>query len=163
MSKLPPKQKDSGSFIIPCSIGDRYVGRTLFDLGLSVNLIPNSIFLKLGMGNARLTIMILQLVDRSHVCPEGRIKDVIVKVDKFIFLVDFLILDCEADENTPIILGRSFLVTGCILIDCEKGEFTMRMVDQSVTINVFNILKYVDDFDECHYIEYIDSLEEVGT
>ncbi|XP_039023040.1 uncharacterized protein LOC120155585 [Hibiscus syriacus] len=133
MTKLLLKQKDPGSFAILCSIGDRYVGRTLCDLGSSINLMPKSIFLKLGMGNAQPTTVILQLVDQSHVRPEGRIEDVIVKMDKFVFL------------------------------DYEKREFTMRVTDQSVMINVFNTLKYVDDSEECHYIEDVDSLEDAGT
>ncbi|XP_039025194.1 uncharacterized protein LOC120158414 [Hibiscus syriacus] len=72
------------------------------------------------------------IVDRSHVRLEGRIKDVIVKVDKFLFPADFLILDCEDDDNVPIISGHLFLATGHILIDFEKGEFTMRVPDQSL-------------------------------
>ena len=66
---------------------------------------PKSIFLKLGIGMARPTSVILQLADHSHVRMEGRIEDVIVKVDKFMFPMDFLILDCEVDTNAPIILG----------------------------------------------------------
>ncbi|XP_039060467.1 uncharacterized protein LOC120204447 [Hibiscus syriacus] len=163
MSKNPLKQKDPGRFIIPCSISDTYVERALYDLGSNINLMPDSIFLKIGMGNARLTTVTLQLADRSHVCPEGRIEDVIVIVDKFVFPVDFLILDCEANENAPIILGRPFLATRRILIDCAKGEFTMRVADQIIIINVFNTLKYIDDFKECHYIEDINSLDEAGT
>ncbi|XP_039062926.1 uncharacterized protein LOC120207551 [Hibiscus syriacus] len=130
MSKLPSKKKDPSIFVIPCSISDRF-GRVFCDLGSHVNLMHKSIFLKLGMSNAQPTTVILQLADRSHVRPEGRIEDVIVKVDKFVFPDDFLILDFEADKNGSIILGRPFLVTGRILIDCENGEFTMRVADQS--------------------------------
>ncbi|KAL4368063.1 hypothetical protein GQ457_05G015080 [Hibiscus cannabinus] len=160
LSNLPPKRKDPGSFIIPCAIGENFVGKALCDLGSSVNLMPKAIFLKLGMGNVRPTSVILQLADRSHVRPEGRVEDAIVRVDKFVFPVDFLILDCEVDANAPIILGRPFLATGRILIDCEKGELTMRVADQSVTVNVFRTLKYVDDSSECHHILEMESLLE---
>ncbi|XP_039020858.1 uncharacterized protein LOC120152799 [Hibiscus syriacus] len=163
MSNLPPKKKDPDIFVIPCSIGDRYVGRALCDLGSKVNLRPKSIFFKLGMGNARPSTVILQLTDWSQVCPEGRIEDVIVKVHKFLFPADFLIPYCETDQNAPIILGRPLLAMGRIIIDCEKGGFTMRVVDQSSMIKVFNTLKYVDDYEECHYIGDVDSLEEAGT
>ena len=61
--------------------------------------------------------------------PKEKNEDILVKVDKFIFPADFLILDCEADINTPIILGRPFLATGKTLIDVEKGELTMQMHD----------------------------------
>ncbi|XP_060964044.1 uncharacterized protein LOC115699948 [Cannabis sativa] len=116
-SKIPPKLKDPGSFTIPCSIGGRDVGRALRDLGASINLMPISIFKKLGIGEACPTTVTLQLADRSMAHPEGKIEDVLVQVDKFIFLGDFIILDYEADRDVPIILGRPFLTTGRTLID----------------------------------------------
>ncbi|XP_039046754.1 uncharacterized protein LOC120187023 [Hibiscus syriacus] len=108
INKLLPKQNDPGIFSIPCSIHDKYIGRVLYDLGSSINLMPKSILLNLGKGNARPTTMILQLADRSHVRPEGRIEDVIVNVDNFVFPADFLILDYEVEDNAPIILGDLF-------------------------------------------------------
>ncbi|KAK8569208.1 hypothetical protein V6N12_007740 [Hibiscus sabdariffa] len=75
LGEIPTKRNDPGSFIIPCSIGDNYVGKALCDLGLSVNLMPKSVFMKLGMGIARPTTVILQLADRSHVRPEGKIEE----------------------------------------------------------------------------------------
>ncbi|KAK8574933.1 hypothetical protein V6N12_062610 [Hibiscus sabdariffa] len=149
---LPMKKKDTGCFIIPCSIGDNFMGNTLCDLGSSVNLMPKVEFKKIGIGIERPTIVILQLADRSHVRPKGKVEDVIVKVGKFVFSVDFLILDCEVDDKAPIILGHPFLATGRILIDCEKGDFTMRVADQTVTINVFNTLRYMDDQEEFQYL-----------
>ncbi|XP_062088966.1 uncharacterized protein LOC133795533 [Humulus lupulus] len=129
-SKIPPKLKDPGSFTIPCSIGGRDVGRALCDLGASINLMPMSIFKKLGIGEAKPTTVTLQLADRSMAHPEGKIEDVLVQVDKFIFPADFIILDYEADREVPIILGRPFLATGRTLIDVQKGELTMRVNDQ---------------------------------
>ncbi|KAE8694437.1 hypothetical protein F3Y22_tig00110783pilonHSYRG00231 [Hibiscus syriacus] len=160
LSKLPPKRHDPSNFINPCSIGNKFDGKALCDLGSSVNLMPKSIFVKLGIGNARPTSVILQLADYSHVHPEGRIEDVIVRVDKFVFPVDFLILDCEVDATAPIILGRPFLATGRILIDCERGELTMRVVDQHVTVNIFRSLKYMDDSEECQSIFEVDTTVE---
>ena len=94
-------------------------------MGASINLMPKLVFQKLGIRKARPTIVMLQLVDRSYVRPEGKIEDILVKVDKFIFPADFLILDCKADINTPIILRRPFLATWKAVIDVEKGELTM--------------------------------------
>ena len=71
----------------------------LCDLGASINLIPLTIFKKLGLIKAKLTIVMLQLVDRSLKHPRGIIEDVLVKVDKFIFLVDFIVLDIEDDKK----------------------------------------------------------------
>ncbi|KAK8499660.1 hypothetical protein V6N12_002132 [Hibiscus sabdariffa] len=153
LGDIPPKRNDPGSFIIPCSIGDNYVGKALCDLGSSVNLMPKSVFMKLGMGIARPTTVILQLADRSHVRPEGKVEDLLVKVGKFVFPADFLILDCEEDHKAPIILGRPFLATGRIIIDCEKGGFTMRVGDQTMTINVYNTIRYMDNDEECHSLQ----------
>ena len=84
-SKIPQKIKDSGSFTIPCSIGTKYSGKALYDLGASINLMPLSMFKQLGVGECRPTTVTLQLADRSHAYPEGNIEYVLVKVDKFIF------------------------------------------------------------------------------
>ena len=81
---------------------------------------PMSIFKKLNLGEARLTIVTLQLEDRSLTHPRGIIEDVLVKVDKFNFLEYFIILDMEEDKEVPIILGRPFIATGRALIDVQK-------------------------------------------
>ncbi|XP_015388567.2 uncharacterized protein LOC107178198 [Citrus sinensis] len=119
-SKIPQKLKDLGSFTIPCSIGTRYNGKALCDLGVSINLMSLSIFKQLGVEECRPTTVTLQLADISHAYPEGKIEDVLVKVDKFIFPMDFIVLDFEADKKVPIILGRPFLATGKTLIDVQK-------------------------------------------
>ncbi|KAJ9556723.1 hypothetical protein OSB04_011337 [Centaurea solstitialis] len=83
-----------------------------------------------GIGEARPTTISIQLANKSIVWPKGKIEDVLVRVDKFIFPADFIILDCEVDTDNPIILGRPFLATGRTLIDVQKGELTMRVQDQ---------------------------------
>jgi len=107
-SKMPQKLKDPGSFTIHCSIGTKYSGKTLCGLGASINLMTLSEFKQLGVGEVRPTTVTLQCAARSHVYPEGKIEDVLVKVDKFFFLVDFIVLDFEANKEVPIILGRPF-------------------------------------------------------
>ena len=119
-SKIPKKLKDPRSFTILCSIGTRYNGISLCDLGANINLMPLFVFKQLGVGKCRAATVTLQLADKSHAYPEGKIEDVLVKVDKFIFLVDFIILDFEADKKVPIILGRPFLATRKTLIDVQK-------------------------------------------
>ena len=103
--KLPQKLKDLGSFTIPCTIGNAIFERALCDLGASINLMPLSIFKRLGLGEARPTTVTLQLPDRSLKHPRGIIEDVLVKVNKFIFPADFIVLDMEEDKEIPIILG----------------------------------------------------------
>ena len=86
-------------------------------MGASINLMPLSIFRRLGLGEARPTTVTHQLADRSLKHPSGVIEDVLVKVDKFIFPAYFIILDMEGDKEIPIILGRPFLETSGALID----------------------------------------------
>ena len=120
--KLPPKVKDPGSFTIPCTIGQLSFDKCLCDLGASINLMPLSIFMQLGLPELKPTNMSLQLADRSVTYPRGIVEDVLVKVDKLIFPADFVILDFEEDKKIPIILKRPFLATGWTLIDVLKGE-----------------------------------------
>ena len=95
--KLPQKVKDPGSFTIPCTIGDSKFEKLFCDLGASINLIPLSVFRKLGLGEVKPTTISLQMANRSLTFPRSVIEDMLVKVDKFIFLVDFVVLDIEED------------------------------------------------------------------
>ena len=125
--KLPPKLKDRGSFTIPCAIGNSLFEKALCDLGAIINLMVWSIFKKLKLGEARPTIVTLQLADRSLTRLRGIIEDVLVKVDKFIFPANFIILDMEKEKEVPIIIGRPFLAMGSALIDVQKGELRLRV------------------------------------
>ncbi|XP_062100726.1 uncharacterized protein LOC133806646 [Humulus lupulus] len=127
--KLPQKLRDLGSFTIPCTIGNFESMNALCDLGASINLMPFSVFRRLKLGEARPTTTTLQLANRSIAHPRGIIEDVLVKVDKFIFPADFIVLDMEEDANVPIILGRPFLATGRALIDVSKGELRVDVVN----------------------------------
>ncbi|KAK8569133.1 hypothetical protein V6N12_007665 [Hibiscus sabdariffa] len=133
-NKIPVKKTDPGSFTIECFIGQNYPTKALCDPGASINLMPKSVFRKLGIGEAKPTTVMLQLADHSYVQPEGKIEDILVKVDKFIFSADFLILDCEADENAPIILGRPFLSTSRAVIDFDKDEIVFKVDDDQVNV-----------------------------
>ena len=117
---------------------------------------PLSLFKQLGVGECRPTIVTLQLADRSHAYLEGKIDDVLVKVDKFIFPVDFIVLDFKADKEVPIILGRPFLATGKTLIDVQKGDLTMRVNDQQVTFNVLEAMKNPDEVECCNFLSVVD-------
>ncbi|KAL0411123.1 UNVERIFIED_CONTAM: hypothetical protein Slati_3702000 [Sesamum latifolium] len=142
-NKLPPKLKDPGSFSIPCTIENINFDKALCDLGVNVNLMPYSIFEKLGMHELTTTIITLQLVDRSIKYFRRIVEDVLVKVGKFIIPVDFIVLDMEEDVNMPLILGRPFLATSRALIDVQKGQLTLRVNDEHVVFNVFKPLKYL--------------------
>ncbi|XP_062103161.1 uncharacterized protein LOC133814182 [Humulus lupulus] len=132
--KLPQKLRDPGSFTIPCTIGN----------------------FKLGLGEARPTTVTLQLANRSIKHHRGIIEDVLVKVDKFIFLGDFIVLDIEEDADVSIILGRPFLAMGQKLIDVQKGELRLRVQGDEVVFNVFKAMSYHKASDNCFSIDVIE-------
>ena len=118
---LVQNKEDPGAFTIPCTIGLLHFVKALCDLGASINLMPLSIYKRLGLGDPKPVVMRLLMADRSIKRPIGILHDVLVKVESFIFLADFFILDCEVDFEVLIILGRPFLSTGRALVDMEKG------------------------------------------
>ncbi|KAJ9567940.1 hypothetical protein OSB04_003906 [Centaurea solstitialis] len=154
-NKLPPKLKDPGSFTIPIQIGDLVFGKALCDLGASINLMPLSIFRKLGLGDIKPTRVTLQLADRSIRRPYGIIEDVLTKVEKFYFPVDFIVLDMEEDVDVPLILGRPFLATGGAIIDVQGGKLTLRVGDEQTVFNVFNCVRGQSNVDSCYNIDVI--------
>ncbi|GJV17331.1 reverse transcriptase domain-containing protein [Tanacetum coccineum] len=127
LKKLPEKIGDPGRFLILCDFSefDNYLA--LFDLGASINLMPLSIWKKLGFSCLTETKMVLELADRIISKPTGVAENVFIKVGKFYFLADFVVLDFIADPRVPIILGRPFLRTAHALIDVYEGEITLRM------------------------------------
>ncbi|XP_022868743.1 uncharacterized protein LOC111388295 [Olea europaea var. sylvestris] len=158
LKKLPPKLKDPGSFTIPCIIGSNYFEHSLCDLGASVNLMPLSVYRSLGLGEAKPTIISLQLTDRSIKRPKGITEDVLVKVDKFIFSTNFIILDMKEDSNIPLIFGRTFLATGRAPIDVYDGNMIIRVDNEQVIFNVFKAMKYQLTSDACCQVDVLEEL-----
>lgn len=156
-NKLPPKLKDPGSFSIPCVIGNLDFSKVLCDLGASINLMPYSVFKKLDLGEVKPTTISLQLADRSIKYPRGVVEDVLIKVEKFYFPADFVVLEMEEDHEVPLILGRPFLATGRTLIDVQKGELILRVNDEQVKFNVFKAIKHPMDNDICSFIDVIEN------
>ena len=117
---LPEKMKDPGSFTIPCTIGNSEMGRALCDSGANINLMPLSIVKRLNLGELTPTAMTLQMADKTLAQPEGILENVFIKVRKFIFPVDFVVIDIEEDKQVPLLLGRPFLATRAALIDVKK-------------------------------------------
>jgi len=104
------------------TIGNLTVERAFLNLGASINLIPLSMLKKIGNVEVRPTRMTLQLANRSIKYPYGIVEDLIVKVDKFLFPVDFVVMDMEKDAEVPLILGRSFKKTVRVIIDLIKEK-----------------------------------------
>ncbi|XP_035834251.1 uncharacterized protein LOC118482724 [Helianthus annuus] len=154
LNKLPQKKIDPGSFTIPCSIGRSPVHNALADLGASINLMPASMFDRLGLGKTSPTKMSIQLADRSIKHPQGVIENLLVKVGDFVFLADFVILDMEEDTDVPLILGRPFHATAHAMVDMSDGKLTLRVGDKEMT---FRVGKRVED-DPVNYMDVIDSI-----
>ncbi|GKE41736.1 reverse transcriptase domain-containing protein [Tanacetum coccineum] len=117
LNKLPEKLGDPDKFLIPCDFPGMDECLALADLGASINLMPLSMWKKLSLPELTLTCMTLELADRLITQPIGISKDVYLKVGKFKFLADFVVVDFDADPRVPLILLRSFLKTGRALID----------------------------------------------
>ncbi|XP_022895371.1 uncharacterized protein LOC111409570 [Olea europaea var. sylvestris] len=154
--KLSPKLKYPGSFTVHCTIGEVNFDKALCYLGTSINLMPLSVFKKLGLGKAKANTMTSQLADRSLTHPRGIIEEVLFKVEKFIFPTDFLILDMEEDKDIPLILGSSFLSSSKTLIDLHKGQLILRLGEEQISFNVFKVMKLPIKSDSCFQIDVID-------
>ena len=153
---LLAKMKDPGNFTIPCSIGKYEFKEALCDLGASINLMPLSVVQRLSLGKLTPTAITLQMSDRSIAQPEGVLEDVLVKVGKFIFPVDFVVIKMEEDTQVPLLLGRPFLATGAALIDVKKGELTLRVGDEAIQFNLNKILTQPDvDAENCIAVDSI--------
>ncbi|KAK4737348.1 hypothetical protein R3W88_001045 [Solanum pinnatisectum] len=137
-NRLPRKLKDPGSFMVKITIGQSVHARGFCDLGESINLMPTSLYKKLGLGGPKPTTVILQLADRYIICPEGVVKDVLVQVGSLIFHVDFVFLNFEPDPKVPFILGSLFLAMGRALIDVAVGQLTMRAHDKVEVFDVYH-------------------------
>ncbi|XP_059666139.1 uncharacterized protein LOC132311969 [Cornus florida] len=137
-----PKFKDPGSPTTSCIIGDHVINRALLDLGASVNRLPYSVYVKLGLGDLKSTSVVLQLASRSIKKPRGIIEDVLIKIDKFFFPVDFVVIDTEPILNPknqiPVILGLPFLVTANANINCRTGIMKISFGHMKVKLNIFN-------------------------
>ncbi|KAH9769486.1 Integrase catalytic domain-containing protein [Citrus sinensis] len=150
--KIPLKRKDPGSPTISCSIGNHTIENALLDLGASVNLLPYSVFVKLGLGELHPTPVVLQLADRSTKIPRGIVEDVLIQVDKFYFPVDFIVIDTQPIQDSrkhiPIILGRPFLATADTHIQCRTGNMQLSFGNMTMELNIFNIAKQPHNADD---------------
>ena len=144
-NKTPVKYKDPGCPTISVNIGGTSVEKALLDLGASVNLLPYSMYKRLGLGELKPTSITLSLADRSIKIPKGTIEDVLIQVDKFYYPVDFVVLDTEpvavGPNHVPIILGRPFLATSNAIINCRNGVMQLTFGNMTLELNIFHLGK----------------------
>nr|GEX30844.1 reverse transcriptase domain-containing protein [Tanacetum cinerariifolium] len=148
LKKLLEKLRDPGKFLILCNFPRMDVCHALADLGASINLMPLSIWKNLSLPELTPTRMTLELANRSITHPKRVAEDVFVKVGKFHFLTDFVVVNFEADPRVPFILGRSFLRIGRALIDVYGEEITLRVNDEAVTFNLNQTTRYSSTYDD---------------
>ncbi|GJR54744.1 hypothetical protein Tco_1405265 [Tanacetum coccineum] len=158
-NQLPLKEQDLGSFILPCSIKRLHFNNALADLGASISVMPFSMYKRLCMGKLEPINMIIEMTDNIKYTPKGIIENLLVKIDKFIFPIDFVILDMVGDFRMPIILGRPLIATAHAKVRIKFGRVCKMTKDR--------ILKdyWREKFNEEHddiKVEDGDDLEECG-
>ncbi|GKD17322.1 putative reverse transcriptase domain-containing protein [Tanacetum coccineum] len=135
---IPRKEKDLGSFTLPCFINNVCFDNALVNLRASVSVMPLSAYLNLGLGELAYTRLTVELTDRTVKYPKGIAENVLVGIGKFTFPVDFIILDMPEDINVPLILGRPFLSTTQAKIDVYKRKITLMVREEKI---VFTSIK----------------------
>ncbi|XP_023751324.1 uncharacterized protein LOC111899699 [Lactuca sativa] len=124
---------DPGSITVPCQFGNFVTTYALADSGASINIMPYPFFKKLNLPELKPIYMTIHLADKTVICPKGVCEDLLIKVDTLVFPADFVVVDMEKDPKVPIILGRPFLNTACVMVDMHESTLTLRVGDDSVT------------------------------
>ncbi|GJT36891.1 copia protein [Tanacetum coccineum] len=126
---LPQKEKNPGSFTLPCFIHNICFDKALVDLGASVSVMPFSTYTNLGLGILSHTRLTIELADRTIKQPRGIAENVLVGIGKFIFPIDFIILDIPEDDDVSLILGRPILSTAHSKIVQKEDYFKVEFME----------------------------------
>ncbi|XP_075098823.1 uncharacterized protein LOC142175740 [Nicotiana tabacum] len=132
-NKISQKCGNLSSFTIPCSLSSKKFDKALCDSGASINLMPLSVFKKLEE-----ELGVIKSV-------QGIIEDILVRVDKFLFPVDFIVVDMEVNKEVPLILGRPFLCTGRAIRDIYERQLMLRVGNKKVVFQMKRMMKYPCD------------------
>ncbi|GKE06144.1 hypothetical protein Tco_1398162 [Tanacetum coccineum] len=138
-NSIPKKEKDLGSFTLPCFINNVCFDNALVDLGASVSVMPLLTYLNLGLSELAHTKLTVELADRTVKYPKGIAENVLVGIGKFTFPLDFIILDMPEDIKVPLILGRPFLSIARAKIDVYKRKITLRVEEERI---IFTSVKH---------------------
>ncbi|XP_073525467.1 uncharacterized protein [Phyllobates terribilis] len=157
--KVAKKCSDPGMVSIPCTIGETKIDNAMLDLGVSINVLPYSLYNLLGLGPLNETGIVIQLADRSSVYPKGIVEDVLVMVDHLIFPADFFVLDMAQEaKDSLILLGRPFMKTANTRIDLASGSLTFEFDGDVVSYNIYDALKHPSDDNSLFSIDVIDPI-----
>nr|GEU35610.1 reverse transcriptase domain-containing protein [Tanacetum cinerariifolium] len=148
LKKLPEKLGDPDKFLILCDFSELKECLALADLGASINLMPLFVWKKLSLPELTPTRMTLELANRSVAYPVSVAEDVFVKVGKFYFLADFVVVNYDVDPWVPLIFGRPFLRMERELIDVHGDELTFQVNDEAITFKVGHTSRYFRNYYE---------------
>ncbi|KAA3462378.1 Retrovirus-related Pol polyprotein from transposon 17.6 [Gossypium australe] len=146
-NKLSNKFKDTRSFTIPCLIGSLNIDNALANLGASINVMPYKMFKQLGLGKPKNTRMSIQLADRTMRHPKGIIEDVLVKIDKFIFPVNFVVLNMDEDSEVPLILA-----TARTIIDVGTSKLVLCIGDKKIILQARDSVRVSSERDDIKHL-----------
>jgi len=151
-NQIPVKYKDPDSPIISYIIGQTKVNRALLNLEASINLLPYSVYQQLGLGKLSPIQFTIQLADLSVKVSKGKVTDVLIRIGKFIYPVDFIVLETQSVSNprsqTLVILRCLFLTTANAIINCRNGSMRLTFGDMTKEVNVFNLGEQPCDVDD---------------
>ncbi|GJS93483.1 zinc knuckle CX2CX4HX4C containing protein [Tanacetum coccineum] len=145
LNQLPPNEKEPESFILPCSIGRLDFNKALAELGASISIMPFSMYKRLGIGNHETIKMNIELADNSKCIPKGIVRNLLIKIDKFILLIDFIILDILEDFRMPVILGRPLLATAHTKVDVFKKSISLEVGNEKVIFKMKSDLPHMQN------------------
>ncbi|GKA49960.1 putative reverse transcriptase domain-containing protein [Tanacetum coccineum] len=131
-NSIPRKEEDLGSFTLPCFINNVCFNNVFTDLGASISVMPLLTYLNLGLGELAHTKLTVKLAYRTVKYPKEIAENVLVGIGKFVFPIDFIILDMPEDIKVPFILGRPFLSIAHAKIDVFKKTITLRIGEENI-------------------------------
>ncbi|KAL7593873.1 hypothetical protein Lser_V15G35352 [Lactuca serriola] len=152
---------DPGCPSLPCEFGNNLKTYVLADSGARINLMPYSFYQKLNIQKIKATKMTIHMANQSVTHPMGIVEDILVKIGKFVFPIDFVIMDMKEDVNVPIILGRPLLNTARALVDVRESKLTLRVGDNEETFGIQDGFQGKDVKGEVFNMEKDDDLEEL--
>ena len=133
--QLPNKENSAESFALPCSIGTSSLS-ALADLGSRINVMPLSLFLSLKMMNLKETNLVIEMTNMTRATPVGVVDNVIMRIDRFLFLVDFVVINMANIPNEDLILRRLFLATVRARTDVFMKEISLGVYEERITFKM---------------------------
>ncbi|GJR64747.1 reverse transcriptase domain-containing protein [Tanacetum coccineum] len=160
-NKFPPKRGYPESFLIPCKLANSVEYLALADLGASINQMPYSLYVALSGTTLKPTRMSIRLANHTYQYPMGVAENMLIQVGKFMFPVDFVILQMEEDDRVPLILGRPFLHTADAIIRVKNKELNLGIREDRATFLIDKAMQHshLND-DTCFLMEVVDEVSE---